>query len=381
VTRLTALFDADADIVGTLERLGEEIGRPRSRHTIEPVPDTDWVRKTQAQFAPMQASERMWIVPSWCDAVDPAAINLALDPGLAFGTGSHPSTRLCLRWLRRELRAGEAVLDFGCGSGILAIAAGRLGASRVMGTDIDPHALTASRTNATRNGVDATFLPVDGLSATDAFDVVVANILANPLMALAPALSRHVRPAGRIVLSGILDAQADAVMTVYDRWFTIGVCERDEGWCALAEPAPEALPDPAVLRPPALVPLRCPTKNTPAARLARRCSASRRPARRARRAGSLRPVQDGVRRRRARGVALVARPIGRRAPDGRSARPRWPSAKGRRQTAAGCERRKFPLQPRRPPVPSSRPRPPPTVSRLRARHRDERVSRSTSWRS
>ena len=114
------------------------------------------------------------------DPVDPAAINLALDPGLAFGTGSHPSTRLCLRWLRQELRAGEMVLDFGCGSGILAIAAGRLGASRVIGTDIDPHALTASRANATRNGVDATFLPVDGLSATDAFDVRITPTVRAP---------------------------------------------------------------------------------------------------------------------------------------------------------------------------------------------------------
>jgi len=103
-----------------------------------------------------------------------------------------------------------------------------------VGTDIDPHALTASRANATRNGVAATFLPVDGLFATEGFDVVVANILANPLMSLARALSRHVRPGGRIVLSGILDAQVAAVMTVYDPWFTIGVCERDEGWCALA---------------------------------------------------------------------------------------------------------------------------------------------------
>jgi ribosomal protein L11 methyltransferase len=233
VSRLTALFSAATVLAAVLSDLAAR-GEALPPHETFDVPEQDWVRATQAQFTPLRIADGLWIVPSWCDPVDPAAINLALDPGLAFGTGSHPSTRLCLRWLRRELRAGETVLDFGCGSGILAIAAGRLGASRVMGTDIDPNALTASRANATRNGVDATFLPVDGLSTLDAFDVVVANILANPLVSLAPALSRHVRPGGRIVLAGILDAQADAVMTVYGRWFNIGVCERDEGWCALA---------------------------------------------------------------------------------------------------------------------------------------------------
>jgi ribosomal protein L11 methyltransferase len=233
VSRLTALFSAATVLSAVLSEMAAR-GETLPPHETFDVPEQDWVRATQAQFTPLRIADGLWIVPSWCDAVDPAAINLALDPGLAFGTGSHPSTRLCLRWLRRELRAGETVLDFGCGSGILAITAGRLGAGRVVGTDVDPHALTASRANAMRNGVEATFLPVDGLAATDAFDVVVANILANPLVSLAPALSRHVRPGGRIVLAGIFDAQADAVMTVYGRWFTIGVCERDEGWCALA---------------------------------------------------------------------------------------------------------------------------------------------------
>jgi ribosomal protein L11 methyltransferase len=233
VSRLTALFSAATVLSGALSEMAAR-GEALPPHETFDVPEQDWVRATQAQFTPLRIADGLWIVPSWCDAVDPAAINLALDPGLAFGTGSHPSTRLCLRWLRRELRAGETVLDFGCGSGILAIAAGRLGGSRVMGTDIDPQALSASRANAIRNGVDAIFVPVDGLGATDAFDVVVANILANPLASLAPALSRQVRPGGRIVLSGILDAQADAVMTVYRRWFTIDVCEREEGWCALA---------------------------------------------------------------------------------------------------------------------------------------------------
>lgn len=234
VSRLTALFSSAADLAAALAGLGAR-GEALPPHETFAVPEQDWVRATQAQFAPIRITDGLWIVPSWCAPVDPSAINLALDPGLAFGTGSHPTTRLCLRWLARELRAGETVLDYGCGSGILAIAACRLGAGRVVGTDVDPNALAASRANAARNGVDATFLAADGLPAcAAAFDTVVSNILANPLMSLAPALAGQVRSGGRIVLSGILDAQADGVMTVYARWFNIGVCERDEGWCTLA---------------------------------------------------------------------------------------------------------------------------------------------------
>src|SRR5205823_11330739 len=180
VSRLTALFSAANVLAAALAHLAAR-GEALPPYETFDVPEQDWVRATQAQWKPLRIADGLWIIPSWCKAVDPAAINLALDPGLAFGTGSHPSTRLCLRWLQRELRVNETVLDFGCGSGILAIAAGRLGASRIVGTDIDPQALTASRANATRNGVDAAFLPADGLSASEVFDVVVANILANPL--------------------------------------------------------------------------------------------------------------------------------------------------------------------------------------------------------
>jgi ribosomal protein L11 methyltransferase len=234
VSRLTALYPGAADLAESLTRLAAA-GKVLPPHERFDVPDNDWVRATQAQFAPIRITDRLWIVPSWCDPVDPAAINLALDPGLAFGTGSHPTTRLCLRWLAEDLRTGESVLDYGCGSGILAIAACRLGAARVAGTDIDPQALVASRANAKRNGVDPTFVPIERLPASlPSFDVVVANILANPLVALAPALARRLRYGGRIVLSGILDAQADAVINVYQRWFNIGVCESEDGWVALA---------------------------------------------------------------------------------------------------------------------------------------------------
>jgi ribosomal protein L11 methyltransferase len=233
VSRLTALFSSPADLSAALVALAVR-GEALPPHDTFDVPEQDWVRATQAQFTPIRITEGLWIVPSWCNATDPTAINLALDPGLAFGTGSHPTTRLCLRWLARELRAGESVLDYGCGSGILAIAASRLGAGRVVGTDIDPNAIAASRANGVRNGVEATFVAAELLANDGAFDIVVANILANPLIALAAVLARCVRTGGRIVLSGVLEPQADAVMSTYARWFKIGVSERDDGWCALA---------------------------------------------------------------------------------------------------------------------------------------------------
>jgi len=235
VSRLTALFADDSAVLAARAGLAAA-GRTLPPHETFPVAEQDWVRATQAQFAPIRIVDGLWIVPSWCDAVDPAAINLALDPGLAFGTGSHPTTRLCLRWLARELEAGESVLDYGCGSGILAIAAGRLGAARVVGTDIDAQALAASRANALSNGVAATFVAVDRLAAAERapFDVVIANILANPLVRLAPVLAGFARAGGRIVLSGILEAQAGDVIAAYRRWFNIGISESDDGWVALA---------------------------------------------------------------------------------------------------------------------------------------------------
>jgi ribosomal protein L11 methyltransferase len=233
VTRLTALFDADADIAGTLKRLGEDIGSPLPRHTIDLVPETDWVRKTQAQFTPTQASERVWIVPSWCEPVAANAINLRIDPGLAFGTGSHATTRMCLRWLDTHLARGADVLDYGCGSGILAIAAAKLGAGDVCGVDVDGQAVRASRANAVANAVSVWFGSPDALRV-GTFDVVVANILANPLELLAPLLAGRVRADGRIVLSGILDAQGAHVAAAYAQWFNIEIWEREEGWVILA---------------------------------------------------------------------------------------------------------------------------------------------------
>lgn len=199
---------------------------------VESVADEDWVRRSQAQFEPIRISDRLWIVPSWATAPDAQAVNLVLDPGLAFGTGSHPTTRLCLRWLERTVRGGERILDYGCGSGILAIAALRLGAREALGVDIDPLALVAARANAARNRVDARFVNTETVPDFQA-DLVAANILANPLILLAPLLARSTGAAGRIALSGILESQAQEVTAAYAPWFALRVGASDAGWVLL----------------------------------------------------------------------------------------------------------------------------------------------------
>jgi ribosomal protein L11 methyltransferase len=228
------LLEVDADVAAILAAASKQAGIPvPTDYTVEAVADADWVRLTQSQFDPIPISPRLWIVPTWHDAPDGNAINLKLDPGLAFGTGSHPTTRLCLRWLDEHLRGGENLLDYGCGSGILAIAAARLGAARVDGVDIDAQAVTASRDNAELNGVTAHFcLPGD--LADGRYDVVVANILTNPLKGMAPLLAGRVRTGGKLVLSGILAEQADEVMSVYRDWFVFEPPAIDEGWVRLA---------------------------------------------------------------------------------------------------------------------------------------------------
>lgn len=201
-------------------------------YCVEPVADEDWVRLSQAQFEPIRISDTLWIVPSWATAPDPDAVNLVLDPGLAFGTGSHPTTRLCLQWLQRTVRGGERVLDYGCGSGILAIAALRLGAREALGVDVDPQALVAARANAARNRVDARFVTTETAPDFHA-DLVAANILANPLILLAPLLAGYQSKGGRIALSGILEAQAQEVMAAYAPWCKMRVGASDEGWVLL----------------------------------------------------------------------------------------------------------------------------------------------------
>jgi ribosomal protein L11 methyltransferase len=231
--RVISLFESGADVKHALEKAALMAGLaivPAFR--TYPVADQDWVRVTQQQFEPLQVSQRLWIVPSWHDAPDPGAINIALDPGLAFGTGSHPTTALCLDWLDRHLQPGASLIDYGCGSGILAIAAARLGASPVTGVDIDTQALQASRYNALENDVHVRFVDTDAADI-EAADVVLANILSGPLRMLAPLLAGLTRGGGHLVLSGILETQAAELMSLYEPWFEMLPAVNREGWVRL----------------------------------------------------------------------------------------------------------------------------------------------------
>ncbi len=232
--RLVALLPEGADARALLEAALAEAGcallEPAA---IDRLEDTDWVRETQRQFEPIRAGRRLWIVPTWHEAPDRDAVNIVLDPGAAFGTGSHPTTRLVLAWLEREVRGGETVLDYGCGSGILAIAAMKLGAARAVAVDIDPLALEAARYNASANAVAVEALAADALRALEA-GLTVANILANPLRMLAPLLASHTRPGGRIALSGVLAGQAGEVLAAYEPWFAMAVEAAEGDWACLA---------------------------------------------------------------------------------------------------------------------------------------------------
>lgn len=200
---------------------------------VEHIPEQDWVRATQAQFDPIRVSSRLWIVPTWHTPPETSAINIRLDPGVAFGTGSHPTTRLCLEWIDANLKAGQTVLDYGCGSGILAIAAMKLGAARALATDIDLAALEAARVNCAANAVACEFADAAAPLQYQA-DVVLANILANPLKVLAPALAAHNRMGGRLVLAGILSHQAEEIAAIYARWFDIDPFVESEGWTRIS---------------------------------------------------------------------------------------------------------------------------------------------------
>jgi len=230
---VSALCDSDADPAQFVAAACAEVGLAEAPDfRTEPVEEQDWVRRSQLQFESIRISDKLWIVPSWANAPDPNAINLVLDPGLAFGTGSHPSTRLCLQWLEQAIHGGERVLDYGCGSGILAIAALRLGAGAALGVDVDPLALVAAQANARRNRSGARFVNTETAPDFKA-DLVVANILANPLILLAPLLAGYAGAGARIALSGILQAQADEVMAAYAPWFTMRVSGRDGDWVLL----------------------------------------------------------------------------------------------------------------------------------------------------
>lgn len=231
-----ALFDDEAAAdAALLALLGDGLLPDLAGVTRAEVAEQDWVRLTQSQFQPVQVAQRLWIVPSWHEAPDGAEIVIRLDPGLAFGTGTHPTTRLCLDWLVRHAPAGS-VLDYGCGSGILAIAAALLGARSVSAVDIDPAAVDSAGANAAANGVTlVTCCHVDAL-APGRHDVVVANILATPLRLLAPMLAAHAVPGGSLVLSGILQRQAEELIAVYAPYADLRVWGEEDGWVCLAGP-------------------------------------------------------------------------------------------------------------------------------------------------
>ncbi|WP_429196051.1 50S ribosomal protein L11 methyltransferase [Aeromonas veronii] len=234
-TEVMGLFDAETDPAPTIaffqQIFGENVG-----YKVEQLEDKDWVREWMDHFHPMQFGERLWICPSWRDVPNPDAVNVMLDPGLAFGTGTHPTTALCLQWLDGLDLTGKTVVDFGCGSGILGIAALKLGAARVIGIDIDPQAIQASRDNAARNGVAdqiELYLPADQPKDVEA-DVVVANILAGPLRELAPLIAGHGKPGSLMALSGVLESQAPELETIYGQWFEMDPTAVKEEWCRLS---------------------------------------------------------------------------------------------------------------------------------------------------
>ena len=243
-SRIVTLFDESTSIDAVLRAAFDAAGiadiPPFERREVA---DENWVQLTQAQFDPIAIGTRLWIVPSWhetpVEARGPDAIVLRLDPGMAFGTGDHPTTRLCLSWLAQHAVAGRRVIDYGCGSGILAIAAMKLGAAAVVGTDIDDQAVAASRSNATANDVDIAFVPSTAFVG-DPADIVVANILSNPLKVLAPLLSALVVPGGHLVLSGILERQWTEVAAVYAPWLVLDLWRAEDGWVCLAGRRPEA---------------------------------------------------------------------------------------------------------------------------------------------
>ena len=235
-THLLALFEADTDADALLAHLQLLRGGALPEHQVERIEDQDWERSWMDNFQPMRFGQRLWIVPSWHAAPQPEAVNLLLDPGLAFGTGTHPTTALCLEWLDGQDLNDCTMIDFGCGSGILAIAALLLGAPQAIGTDIDPQALEASRDNAGRNGIDPArfpvYLPAD--MPQQPAEVVVANILAGPLVSLAPQITALVKAGGRLALSGILAEQAEEVRAAYADAFDLDPTAIKDGWVRIS---------------------------------------------------------------------------------------------------------------------------------------------------
>ncbi len=235
-TDVIGLFEPDANMSEVKNALSHHIlAGDGFTHKIELIEDKVWERVWMNDFRPIRFGKRLWICPGWCDVPDPLAVNVILDPGLAFGTGSHPTTALCLSWLDQLDLSGKCVIDFGCGSGILAIAALKLGAAQAVGIDIDPQAIQASRENAKRNDVAGRLALYLAHEQPDSLcaDVVIANILAAPLRELAPKISALTRTGGNLGLSGILSSQAPGIMEVYQHAFKFDPVVEKQEWCRI----------------------------------------------------------------------------------------------------------------------------------------------------
>ena len=225
---IIAMFDADTDVDAAVALLPENMRPVKDAYTVTSVADQDWVKLTQSQFDPIHVSERLWITPTWHEAPTDGSINIELDPGLAFGTGSHPTTFLCLRWLDANMPQGAAVLDYGCGSGILAIGAAKFGATDIDAVDIDTAAVDSTKYNAQANAVQLNAGLPD--KAQGRYQTVLANILATPLKVLAPLLHSYVADGGNLVLAGILERQAQELKDVYAPYLALTVADTEDGW-------------------------------------------------------------------------------------------------------------------------------------------------------
>lgn len=235
-TQVVGLYDANEDLSWAIAQIGKVFpSLDMSAIVLNPLEDKDWEREWMVNFHPMKFGERLWICPSWCDVPDINAVNIMLDPGLAFGTGTHPTTSLCLAWLDSIDLHNKVVVDFGCGSGILGIAALKLGAKEVIGIDIDPQALQASEENAKRNNVNdrlSLFLPQDQPAVLA--DIVLANILAGPLKELFSTIANYCKKDGKLLMSGILEEQSASVMQVYENQFSFDPIAVKDEWVRLS---------------------------------------------------------------------------------------------------------------------------------------------------
>ena len=234
--KLTGLFDAECDTNKTLDTISQQL-KTTPDYRWEQLEDKDWEREWMSNYHPIEVSDSLWICPSWCEPPNPKATNVMLDPGLAFGTGTHPTTFLCMQWLAKQTLANKTVVDYGCGSGILGVTALLLGAKYAQGVDIDPQALTATHDNVQRNGLNSqhfdVYLPQD-YQAVQNVDIVIANILAGPLVDLVDAIVAPLKPGGRIGLSGILSQQAQSVADAYADIIHFDPITEKDGWVCLS---------------------------------------------------------------------------------------------------------------------------------------------------